>query len=142
MYYTIYKDFFEFPVLILSDYNVEEVSLWEREWGVREDYHADTRSILVALGSSSTGEMIDDPTIIFVSETVDLGRQTHRVLKFEDFDYCLFEGPIQLGKEQTLQINIDSHLFVGCYRVNLKIWGNKNKDKRKDLYIEIETTTN
>lgn len=139
MFYTIYKDFFEFPLLILSDYNVEDTSLWEEGWEENDDYRANGQSVLMRLGSASTGDMIDDPMIVIVSETIDLGRTTHENLKFEDFNYLLFEGTIEFGREQFLQINVDSCIFVGNSKINIKIWGNKNINIRKDLYVEVES---
>ena len=138
MYFTIYKDFLEFPILILSDYNIEDTSVWEREWEKDEDYHSDNKSVLIGLGSASTGDMLDDPMVIFVSKTINLGKNTNKDLKLEDFEYLLFDGVIELGSEKTLQININESIFIGHSSIDVKIWGNKNRDKRKDLYVEIE----
>lgn len=138
MYYTVYKDFFEFPLLILSDKDAEDISVWEQDWTEEDIYHADQHSVLITLGAASTGYMIDDPMTIFVSQTIDLGRETNLNLKLEDLDTLLFNGVLKLGKNKTLNIGIQSEIELDYPDIELSIWGNKDTTSRKDLYIEIE----
>lgn len=125
MYYMIYKKFFEFPILILSNTNPKDMEFWS-DWNDETEYLSSSDSVLIGINGASNGDEEDDPVISFVSSTIDLGNKSKKKFIPDKDNKIIFKGKIYLCNDKKIEVNQEP-IFVNSKEVILTVWGNKDK---------------